>query len=178
MIALRQKNSKDPTPMILRTLGHNRTKGQALVEAAFVLFILVLLAFGITEFGRAMYTKNSLTNAARTGARQAVVTPNLINETVTLNANCNYTCPPVNMSDPVNGCVYQAVCNSLSVGIIRDQVSVAVSGAGSPVATGNTIRVDVTYGTAGQANTGFQSVVPKLIPITNVLTVFAAMRYE
>lgn len=48
-------------------------KGQALVELAILLPLLLLIVFGITEFGRALYIKNSLTNAAREGARRASV---------------------------------------------------------------------------------------------------------
>jgi len=47
--------------------------GSALVEMAISLFLLVILVFGIIEFGRALYIKNTLTNAAREGARLAVV---------------------------------------------------------------------------------------------------------
>ena len=52
-------------------------KGQALVEFAIILPLLFLLIFGIFEFGRAMFIKNSLNNAARSAVRVAVVTPNL-----------------------------------------------------------------------------------------------------
>lgn len=38
-----------------------------------VIFLLFLLVFGITEFGRAMYHWNSLNNAARAGARCGAV---------------------------------------------------------------------------------------------------------
>lgn len=48
-------------------------KGQALVEVALILPILVLLVFGSFEFGRAMYIKNTLNYAAREGARRASV---------------------------------------------------------------------------------------------------------
>lgn len=48
-------------------------KGQALVEMAILLPLLLLIVFGITEFGWALYIKNSLTNAAREGARRASV---------------------------------------------------------------------------------------------------------
>lgn len=48
-------------------------KGSALVEAALVLPILFLIVFGICEFGYAMYVNNTLTNAAREGARLAAV---------------------------------------------------------------------------------------------------------
>lgn len=49
-------------------------RGQAFVEFAFILPILLLLVFGIAEFGRFLYLKNSATNASREGARKAAVT--------------------------------------------------------------------------------------------------------
>jgi Flp pilus assembly protein TadG len=50
--------------------------GQALVEFALVLPILLILVFGITEFGRYLYLKNTATNGARQGARVAATTIN------------------------------------------------------------------------------------------------------
>ena len=52
-----------------------RREGQTLIETALVLFLLLLILLGITEFSRAWYTKSSLKNAARQGARVAAVTP-------------------------------------------------------------------------------------------------------
>lgn len=49
-------------------------KGQAVVEFALVLPLLLLLVFGATEFSRAWLTVNVLTAAAREGARLAAVT--------------------------------------------------------------------------------------------------------
>lgn len=49
------------------------SSGQALVEFAIILPLLLLLVFGITEFGRFLYLKNSATNAAREGARLGAV---------------------------------------------------------------------------------------------------------
>ena len=49
--------------------------GQALVEFALVLPLSFLLVFGIVEFGRYLFLKNTATNGARQGARQAAVTP-------------------------------------------------------------------------------------------------------
>ncbi|MCH7549035.1 MAG: pilus assembly protein [Candidatus Krumholzibacteriota bacterium] len=49
-------------------------RGQAIIEFAFVLPMLLLVLFGITEFGRAWMTANILTAAAREGCRLAVVT--------------------------------------------------------------------------------------------------------
>jgi len=69
-----------------------RREGQTLIETALVLFLLLLILLGITEFARAWYTKSSLKNAVRQGARVAAVTPaaNIIVDSF----DCiNPTCP-------------------------------------------------------------------------------------
>jgi len=48
-------------------------RGQALVEFALLLPVVMLLLLGIVEFGRAWQAKQTLTDAAREGARIAVV---------------------------------------------------------------------------------------------------------
>jgi hypothetical protein len=50
-----------------------RTRGQALVEFAMVAPFFFLLLFSIIEFGRAIYFIQILNNAAREGARYAIV---------------------------------------------------------------------------------------------------------
>jgi Flp pilus assembly protein TadG len=47
--------------------------GQALVEFAFVLPVFLLLLFGTIDFGRYVYYVQILNNAAREGARYAIV---------------------------------------------------------------------------------------------------------
>jgi TadE-like protein len=47
----------------------NRQRGVALVELAISMVVLIVITFGITEFGRAMYQYNTLAKAARDGAR-------------------------------------------------------------------------------------------------------------
>jgi TadE-like protein len=59
--------------MIRRRADARRTRGQALVEFAFVLVPFLLLLYGIIEFGRYVYTVQVLNNAAREGARYAIV---------------------------------------------------------------------------------------------------------
>lgn len=59
--------------------------GQVMVEFAIILPLLLVLVFGITEFGRYLYLKNSVTNAAREAARAAVVSP-AANYTTNINA--------------------------------------------------------------------------------------------
>ena len=56
-------------------------RGAALLEAAVTLPMLLLVAVGIFEFGRAYQTWQILTNAAREGARMAVLsdpTPGIV----------------------------------------------------------------------------------------------------
>ncbi|MGI9648242.1 MAG: TadE family protein [Acidimicrobiia bacterium] len=51
-----------------------RDSGAALVEFAIVVPLLLLLVFGIIEFGRAYNAQNTLTHAAREGAREYAIT--------------------------------------------------------------------------------------------------------
>jgi Flp pilus assembly protein TadG len=51
----------------------SRTRAQALVEFALIAPIFFLLLFSIIEFGRAVYYVQILNNAAREGARYAIV---------------------------------------------------------------------------------------------------------
>jgi Flp pilus assembly protein TadG len=57
-----------------KLLRHARdTRGQALIEFALVMPLLLLLVIGIIEFGRAWNAQQALTDAAREGARKAVI---------------------------------------------------------------------------------------------------------
>lgn len=62
----------DRSRRLVSLIRNNR--GNAVVEFALVLPLLMLIVFGITEFGRAWMTMNILTGAAREGCRLAVVT--------------------------------------------------------------------------------------------------------
>jgi Flp pilus assembly protein TadG len=52
---------------MVRFMSEKRKKGQAIVEFALALPLLLLLIFGVLELGRAFQTKIVLTNAAREG---------------------------------------------------------------------------------------------------------------
>ncbi|MBA3296244.1 MAG: pilus assembly protein [Acidobacteria bacterium] len=56
-----------------RSQGSATGRGQSLVEFALVLPIAILLLMAIFDVGRAVFAYNGLTNAAREGARLAVV---------------------------------------------------------------------------------------------------------
>jgi Flp pilus assembly protein TadG len=53
--------------------GDHGSRGQGLVEFALVVPLFFLLLLGTVEFGRAVYTIEMLNNAAREGARYAIV---------------------------------------------------------------------------------------------------------
>jgi Flp pilus assembly protein TadG len=53
--------------------GHRTRRGNAVLEAALVLPILLLLAFGTVEFGHFFYVKHNLQGAAREGVRAAII---------------------------------------------------------------------------------------------------------
>jgi Flp pilus assembly protein TadG len=64
--------------MISRRLGNE--SGQALMEMALLLPVLLLIVLGIFEFGRAYHAKQVVQDAAREGARLAVVQDPIITQ--------------------------------------------------------------------------------------------------
>ena len=52
----------------------DRSKGQAIVEFALIVTLLIIIVLGVFEFGRLWMTMNVLTGAAREGVRIAAVT--------------------------------------------------------------------------------------------------------
>ena len=126
------------TPGKQKKLNSN---GQAMVETALVVFLLVVLVFGMTEFGRAMYIKNSLGNAARAGARAAVVKLGI--------TTCGTPSSPIALNSPCTGDapIFDAV-NSSIVWSDKSETRVAVeildqSGNPTALVTGAVIRVTV-----------------------------------
>lgn len=53
-------------------LRRNSQKGQTLVEFALAVMLFLTMLFGIIEFGRALWTWNTIVQATRAGARFAV----------------------------------------------------------------------------------------------------------
>jgi len=57
----------------MKRMSRRDEKGAATVEFAFVAFLLLLIVFGIIEFGIILFDKHVLTNATREGSRAGVV---------------------------------------------------------------------------------------------------------
>lgn len=61
----------------MRTIFKNRDteRGSTLVEFSIAATVFVMAMFAVIEFGRAVWTHNALSDAARRGARYAVLNP-------------------------------------------------------------------------------------------------------
>ncbi len=140
-----------------------KNKGQTTVETAFMIIVLFLLVFGITEFGRAMYIKNCLNNAARAAVRQAIVTRPLTDVTgITSAADQGFPDIQAKIFDSL------FYMNKANVSATVDIIGKTGTQEASP---NDTVTVQVTL-------TGFTSFVPRLITIGNTLVGTASMRYE
>jgi Flp pilus assembly protein TadG len=126
--------------------------GSATVEMAIVLPLLLVLVFGIVEFGVALYRQEVLTNASREGARAGIV----------------LSTPPVTTAQ-----IQSVVTNYLtSVGWNAALATVTATGAGG--AFGSNVTVTVTF------NTSF-SILSGLVPgilATKTLRAQTVMRHE
>jgi Flp pilus assembly protein TadG len=61
--------------MLLRLNGTSDQRGASLVEFAIGATVLLTAIFAVLEFGRALWTHNALSDAARRGARYAINQP-------------------------------------------------------------------------------------------------------
>lgn len=89
-----------------------RKRGQALVEFALVFPLLLLMLFGIIDAGRLIYTYNTVANAARNGARVAIV-----NQSTAGTDTCDTTQPTAWPT----GC---ATSSGIALGLTATDVSV------------------------------------------------------
>jgi hypothetical protein len=99
--------------------GDRRSRGQSLVEFSLVIPIIILLIVGFFEIGRAVFAYNTLANAARQGARVAMV-----NQLADI-TECNEMWPIDDPYEPhwsIRGC---AILAAKTLGINTANVSVS-----------------------------------------------------
>src|SRR4051794_19674613 len=89
------------------------TRGPALVEFALVLPILLLMIFGIVDAGRLIFTYNTISNAARDGARVAIVNQS---------PSGTDTCDTLSATAWPTGC---AITSGVTLGLAPGDVTVA-----------------------------------------------------
>jgi Flp pilus assembly protein TadG len=122
--------------LIRRLRGEN---GQALVELAFVLPLVLLFLFGIIDFGLALNSQNEDTNIANIAVREAAVMGTANTATCTLNGNAvvehylsQWTMCEAQVlgeTPPTNVCVYDTAGSTPSAATYTtgDPVEVEVS---------------------------------------------------
>ena len=124
-----------------RRAGAPKERGAAIVEFALVVPVLVLLLFGIVEFGIAFNDYISVRNGSREGARAAVV--NDVRNAPPCTINGGTVSPPAvptGTSDATNA----IVCKTKDrIGLDDDQVKVKVSVAGTSI--GDTVTVCASF---------------------------------
>jgi Flp pilus assembly protein TadG len=115
---------------------NRRAAGQGLVEFALVIPVFLLVFMGLVDGGRLIYVYNTVSNAARSGARVAVVNQS---------TSGTQTCDTTSTAYPA-GCAASA---AIGVGVSPSDVIVTYrswndSGACSPMAMGCLAVVTVT----------------------------------
>jgi Flp pilus assembly protein TadG len=137
-------------------------KGQTLVEFALILLLLLTLLFGITEFGRAWYFSNALTNGVRDGARYAATLSNTTSFTAKVKT---FTTSQVKEAIPQD---------NLQVFVTAvDKNNADKSPVDNNLVAGDAVTVTVTY--------DFEVLTGSIVPFfsgTKTLTRQATMRYE
>jgi len=131
-------------------MGRAGSRAQALVEFALVAPLCFLLIFAVIDFGRYVYYVQILNNAAREGARYAIVHGS---------NSLNPTGPT--SSDP-SGNAVKSVVRSYAVGVIGDSTVLVVNPSWNPTSLntrGTRVTVQVTY--------PFHSVIP-VVPLPPV----------
>jgi Flp pilus assembly protein TadG len=133
-----------PSEVGRRSLRSER--GQDLVEFALVFPILILLILGIIEFAILILDYNTVSNAAREGARYAIVHPE--SDRPEPGAQCPN--PPLAADAPPSN-VVEAACK-MTTGLDPDNIRVVVDfTAGAPASLGRvtvTVRYDAELLTA------------------------------
>jgi Flp pilus assembly protein TadG len=119
-------------------------KGQALVETALILILIMMISLAITEFSRAWFTKNSTKNAVRQGARTAAVTDNLTPFGLT-------ACPIADPCSSANEVLEAVCCESVGVKRAHTQVSLTFDDKDSSgdITTGDAVTVTASFNEPG-----------------------------
>jgi Flp pilus assembly protein TadG len=148
-------------------------RGQSLVEVAISLPVLLLLALGVTDIGRAFYYREAVTNSARQALRMAV-SPT---QQSTADAVCAGAGGPsavtVTTSIPPGGSSIGTISNSASLESSSNGTpagSVRSNGAGPLDPGSDSVTVTVTY--------RLSVITPLLWPVTGTSFPMTATSYQ
>lgn len=143
--------------------GPNRERGQSLLEFAMVLPVLLLLAIGTIEFGRAYYQYNTLSKAVRQAARYM----SSHGYTAAEQTNAKRMAIYGNADGTGSPCLPGLTVSNIAVTARDDGGGTGPFTLDAPPAW---VRLAVTGYT-------FQSMFPRIVPINASLTPGVEMRY-
>jgi Flp pilus assembly protein TadG len=138
-------------------------RGVTSLEVAISISLLLTLLLGVMDYGRLTMTKNLMDNAAREGARLAVVSTSATGTSTTLTTS--------QIQSYVTGFLAGQAVNNLNVQVYQaDPTTGANIGAWSTAGLGANIGV--------QVDLDFKAICPLVIPGTIHLTAKSMMRSE
>lgn len=119
-------------------------EGTAILEFAIILPFLLLIVFGIIEFGLMFYNQQVITNASREGARAGIVAPT--NSTTPRLPAAGMTCAPNGSPQPSIECVVNNYClNHLITFGNNSNPTTTVNGYNNFPTFGSILTVKVDY---------------------------------
>jgi Flp pilus assembly protein TadG len=145
----------------LKPRRDEQESGAAMVEFAIVLPLLMLILFGIIEFGVVLYNKAVLTNASREGARAGIV-------------YVNYTSSPSQANAGAAVSNYLSKAPIISLTGAAPSITPAVTGTCNAQGAQLTVNLSYTHSFLVLSNLSFFGA----LPATVVLTGETVMRCE
>lgn len=160
--------------------AHHRQRGVAAVEMAFIVMPLLILCFGITEIGRALYSYNGLVKAAR-GAVRYLSVQSLDNppvgetaDSIRLKVRSLAVCGATDCSAP-NAPAALVPGLTLAQVSLCDPIICPATHHNVPTGQGGLDLVSVTIGGQGDAAYSFTSAVPWVVPSITFSPITATM---
>ena len=119
-------------PQLLKWRSHAKSRGQALIEMTFVTVMLLVLMFGLIDYGRAIMTRQIIINLSREAANLASRGTTLTNALTAVAGSAQ----PLNING--NGYVILTVVTKNDAGqpIIVDQQAIGGTPATSRIGSG------------------------------------------
>lgn len=114
-------------------------RGNAVLDAAFVLPVLLAFVFGSVEFGAFFYTKHALQVASREGARVAIVSGSTANQITSV----------IEASMTASGYDRSSNPSLYTIQFLNAAGTATVDPANITAGTGVMVRVSASWGTVG-----------------------------
>jgi len=130
-------------PKCTQARRHARNeKGQAIIEFAFIMPVLLTLVFGVITFGIALNNYLVLTNATNISAQQLAVSRGQTTDPCNTSTQAFYSAAP-NLNQ--NSLAFSYVLNGSSYSGTSCSSTSTTSGAAGNLVSGQTARITVTY---------------------------------